>query len=207
MNDLDRALSDITAMRHQMARSLVFRGYGPATLAATGVLALLAAAAQAVFIEHPAEHIIAYLTLWIATATLSVILIGVEMVTRSRRIHSDLAERMILSAVEQFVPAAAAGLLLTVMMMRRAPESLWMLPGLWQIVFSLGVFASCRFLPGPMPVVGGWYLAAGLVCIGFADGQYALSPWAMGVPYGVGQLLVAAVLYHSAGENDDQPWT
>jgi hypothetical protein len=207
MNDLDKALSDITAMRHQMARSVVFRGYGPATLAGTGVLAMLASAAQSQLIAHPADHIIAYLTLWIATATLSVILIGVEMVTRSRRIHSDLAERMILSAVEQFVPAAAAGLLLTAVMLSRAPGTLWMLPGLWQIVFSLGVFASCRFLPGPMHVIGGWYLAAGLACLAFANGENAFSPWAMGVPYGIGQLLVAAVVYHSAGENDDQPWT
>jgi hypothetical protein len=207
MNDLDKALSDITAMRHQMARSVVFRGYGPATLAGTGVLAMLASAAQSRLIAHPADHIIAYLTLWIATATLSVILIGVEMVTRSRRIHSDLAERMILSAVEQFVPAAAAGLLLTAVMLSRAPGTLWMLPGLWQIVFSLGVFASCRFLPGPMHVIGGWYLAAGLACLAFANGENAFSPWAMGVPYGIGQLLVAAVVYHSAGENDDQPWT
>jgi hypothetical protein len=205
MHDLDKALSDITAMRHQMARSVEFRGYGPATLAATGALALLAAAAQALWLEHPADNIIAYLTLWIATASLSVVLIGVEMVTRSRRIHSGLAERMILSAVEQFVPAAAAGLLLTAVMMSRAPESLWMLPGLWQIVFSLGIFASCRFLPGPMPAVGAWYLAAGLICLALANGEHAFSPWAMGVPYGIGQLLVAAVLYHSAGESDERP--
>lgn len=206
MNDLDKALSDITAMRHQMARSVEFRGYGPATLAATGVLALLASAGQALWLERPADNIIAYLALWVATAALSVILIGIEMVTRSRRIHSGLAERMILSAVEQFVPAAAAGLLLTAVMMSRAPESLWMLPGLWQIVFSLGVFASCRFLPGPMHAVGAWYLTAGLACLALANGEHAFSPWAMGVPYGIGQLLVAAVLYHSAGENDDQPW-
>jgi len=29
-----------------------------------------------------------------------------------------------------------------------------MLPGLWQIVFSLGVFSSCRFLPRPMLAAG-----------------------------------------------------
>ena len=69
---------------------------------------------------------------------------------------------MIYAAIEQFIPAGVAGALLTFVLFRFAPESLWMLPGLWQIVFSLGVFASCRSLPRPMFAVGVWYLAAGL---------------------------------------------
>ena len=46
MNELNKALGDISNIRMQVARSTDFRGYGPATLAATGVLALAAATAQ-----------------------------------------------------------------------------------------------------------------------------------------------------------------
>ena len=92
------------------------------------------------------------------------------MVARSRRIHSGLADEMIHAATEQFIPAGVAGALLTVVLFRFAPESLWMLPGLWQIVFSLGVFASCRSLPRPMFAVGVWYLAAGLASLALANG-------------------------------------
>ena len=56
---------------------------------------------------------------------------------------------MIRIAVEQFLPALGAGLLLTFTLQRVAPAQLWMLPGLWQVIFSLGIFASCRFLPEP----------------------------------------------------------
>src|ERR1035441_4933563 len=35
MNDLNRALGDISSIRRQMARSTEFHGYGPATLAGT----------------------------------------------------------------------------------------------------------------------------------------------------------------------------
>ena len=87
--------------------------------------------------------------MWIATAAVSVILIGIEMVARSRRIHSGLADEMIHAATEQFIPAGVAGALLTVVLYRFAPQSLWMLPGLWQIIFSLGVFASCRVAAAP----------------------------------------------------------
>ena len=70
-----------------------------------------------------------------------------------------------------------------------------MLPGLWQIVFSLGFFASCRSLPRPMFAAAVWYLAAGLAVLAFANGTHAFSPCAMAVPFGVGQLFMAVVLY------------
>ena len=68
-------------------------------------------------------------------------------------------------AVEQFLPSAGAGLLITLVLVRFVPWALWMLPGMWQVIFSLGVFSSCRFLPRPMIAAGAWYLLTGLVCI------------------------------------------
>jgi hypothetical protein len=114
--------------------------------------------------------------------------------------HSGLADEMIRMAVEQFLPSAVAGALATVVLVRFAPQAQWMIPGLWQIVFSLGVFSSCRFLPRPMVAAGAWYLVTGLFCISLGDAR-AFSPWAMGIPYGVGQLVVAGILLVSAKED------
>jgi hypothetical protein len=202
MRDLERALADITAMRSQMARGTEFRGYGPVTIAATGLLTLAAAGAQAILLPRPGEDIVAYLTLWVGVAALSAVLIGVEMVARTRRIHSGFADEMLHTAVEQFMPAAVAGALLTVVIARAVPQAVWMLPGLWQIVFSLGVFASCRTLPRGIFAAGVWYLGAGLANLAFAHGDSALSPYAMAIPYGVGQLYIAAVLYRSGAHHE-----
>jgi len=204
MRELDKALAEITAIRSQIARGTEFCGYGPMTVAVTGILAFAAAGVQALWLPDPTANIVAYLALWVATATVSVILIGIEMVARSRRIHRGLADEMIHAATEQFVPAGVAGALLTFVLFRFAPQTLWMLPGLWQIVFSLGFFASCRSLPRPMFAVGVWYLAAGLATLAFAGEAHALSPWAMAVPFGLGQLLTAAILYVSVGADHGQ---
>jgi hypothetical protein len=204
MTDLHKALSDISAIRGQIARGAEFRGYGPATVSATGVLAALAAAAQGYWLKDPASEIAGYFSIWVATAALSLFIISVETITRARRLHSGFARQMVHAAAEQFLPAIVAGLLLTVVLLRYAPQSLWLLPGLWQIVFSLGVFASCRFLPRPMFAVGVWYLSAGLMCLALGNGPWAFSPWAMGVPFGVGQLLVAAVLQLNYRELHDE---
>jgi len=196
--DLNKALADITAIRSQMARGTEFQGYGPVTVAATGVLALIAAGIQMLLLPDPAAHVFSYLALWVTTAAVSIVIIGSEMVARSRRIHSGLADEMIHAATEQFIPAGVAGALLTVVLFRFAPESLWMLPGLWQIVFSLGFFASCRSLPRPMGAVGVGYLAAGLASLAFANGMHAFAPWPMALPFGLGQLLMAGILSRSA---------
>jgi len=202
MEELDRALADITAIRSQLARGTEFRGYGPMTVAATGFLAVIAAGVQALWLPNPASDLLGYVAIWVAAAAISILLIGIEMVARSRRIHSGLADEMIHAATEQFIPAGVAGALLTFVLFRFAPPSLWMLPGLWQIVFSLGLFASCRPLPRPMFAAAVWYLAAGLASLAFANGPHALSPYAMAVPYGVGQLLIAIVLYRNNGETN-----
>jgi hypothetical protein len=203
MTDLHKAIGDISSIRRQMARSTEFRGYGPMTLAATGLSALLAAALQSAWLPDPANHIALYLAIWVSTAIVSAALIGTEMFARTRRIHSGLADEMIHIAVEQFLPSAGAGVLLTFVLIRYVPSAEWMLPGLWQIIYSLGVFSSCRFLPRQMIAPGAWYMLTGLISISLA-GNLALSPWTMGIAFGLGQLLMAAVLLFHASEAGDE---
>ncbi|MEO7205243.1 MAG: hypothetical protein ABI356_10590 [Steroidobacteraceae bacterium] len=195
MTELRQALDDINTIRSQVARGTQFRGYGPVSVASSGVLALAVAAVQIHWAQSSEHDLKPFLLIWIATAAVAVFLSALETVFRVRRVHSGLALEMIQAAVEQFLPCIVVGLLLTVVLIRVAPQDSWMLPGLWAVFFSLGVFASCRFLPRQMFAVGAWYLAAGLASLLIAAGHHALLPWAMGISFGIGQLLVAAVLH------------
>jgi hypothetical protein len=203
MNDLNKALGDISSIRRHVANATEFRGYGPVTLAGTGILAIAAAGAQSLWLPDPVNHVMEYLCIWIVTAALSAGLIGTEMYARTRRIHSGMADEMIRMAVEQFLPSVGVGTLLTLVLARYVPEALWMIPGMWQIIFSLGVFSSCRFLPRAVVAAGGWYLLTGLSSIALADNR-ALSPWVMGIAFGAGQLLVAGILLFTATEAGDE---
>ncbi len=187
------ALSDIQAIRGQIARGTEFRGYGPASIAVTGVLALAVAAFEARRFAAAPIDLAVFLETWATAAAVSIVFTGFETIQRARRVHRGFAQEMIQSAAEQFVPSLAAGFLLAVVLLRFAPRSSWLLPGLWQLMFGLGVFASSRFLPRQIILVGFWYLGTGLCCIAVGPAR-ALSPWAMGIPFGVGQLLVAGVL-------------
>jgi hypothetical protein len=202
MNDLEEALAGIAAIRGQISRSAEFHGYGPMTVAATGIMAVVAGQVQTHLVANPMRDIWTYLAIWTATAAISVTLIGVEMITRSRTLHSGLAMEMIWSAVEQLVPAAVAGILITIVLLQVAPEALWMLPGLWQVLVALGVFACVRFLPRATFVIAVWYLFTGVACLALGRVPHALAPWQMTLPFAIGQLGAASVLQLSQRDDD-----
>lgn len=202
MRDLDKALADIFTIRSQIAAGTAFRGYGPAAVAATGGLALLTALLQFLWLDDPTGRPLAFFSGWAAAALVSGVMIWIEMLARTRRHHSGLADAMIHQAVEQFLPAGVAGALLAVMLPKFAPETLWMLPGLWQVFVSLGVFASVRSLPRTVALAGAWYFVAGFAVLLLASQSHTLSPWTMGLPFVIGQLLMAALLHFASGETD-----
>lgn len=202
MSDLDKALADIGAIRSRIAADTVFRGYGPAALAATGGVALLTALAQALWLADPTGQPLAFVLGWAAAAVLSAGIVRWEMRRRADRDHSGLADAMIHNAARQFLPSAAAGILLTAVLLLQAPESVWMLPGLWQLLVGIGIFASGRTLPRAIGLAGGWYFAAGLAVLMLGSVDHMLSPWTMGLPFLIGQCLMAAILRREYGAED-----
>lgn len=204
MRDINKALSDIGEIRTQIAAGTSFRGYGPATIVATGVVGIATAIAQSIFRIGPDTAPALFVWSWVGAGILSAAMVRIEMQGRSRRHHSGLADAMIAQAIEQFLPAAAACLFIPIFLLRFEPRVLWMMPGIWQLFVSLGIFASVRTLPRNIMMVAGFYFVSAFASLLLADSNHALAPWLMGVPFLAGQMLMAAILYFSAGESDDE---
>jgi hypothetical protein len=198
MRELNKALADILEIRTQIAAGTAFRGYGPTTVAATGVIGILTAALQSVRPDLFASSMTVFILCWIVASIVCAVVMRIEMHGRSRRLHSHLADTMINQAIELFMPAAAASLFMPLFLLRFAPESIWMMPGLWLIFVSLGIFASVRSLSRSMTLAGGWYFVSGFACLLWASTTRTVSPWMMGVPFFVGQILMAGILYFSS---------
>jgi hypothetical protein len=192
---LRQALLDIAEIRSQIARTEQCRALRSASVGFSGVLGLAAAAVQALWVPSPELEIERYLGLWTAVAVVGCAVPASRLALRYYRSQSALVRSVTLLAFEQIAPPLVAGALLTYLLYRTAPDALWLLPGLWSILFSLSVFASHRLFPRPTVVIGIYYLTAGFFCLLFARGESAFSPWAMACTFGVGQLLAAAVLY------------
>ncbi|MBY0589172.1 hypothetical protein K2X85_18510 [bacterium] len=193
--ELRDAMDQIDAIRRQVARTTVFRGYRSVPVAFSGFLAILTAIVQHWILSDPVTLVHAYLALWLLAACASLVAAGVEMTYRSWRNDQPLQRELSLLAAEQFLPSLVAGSMLTTAIVRSAPGQVWMLPGLWSIVFGLGIFASYRLLPAATFWVAAYYMIAGGVALVVGQGPYALSPWLMVLTFGVGQSLAASILY------------
>lgn len=202
--ELRHALAQVSEIREHLARTEVFRGYRSWTVGFSGLVGLTAAIIQAIWLPQPTERLGVYLSLWIGAAAINVAVVGIEIWSRARAAELALTRRTTIFAIEQFVPSLVAGGLLTVVIVERANDSVWMLPGLWAMLFSLGVFASCRLLPRAVSIAGAWYLAGGVLALAWGQGETALSPWIMGINFGVGQLLTAAILHVTLERSKDQ---
>ncbi|MCE9527726.1 MAG: hypothetical protein K8R36_16920 [Planctomycetales bacterium] len=193
--DLQSALSQISDIRHHAHRGGVFRGYRALTTAFSGVVALAAARTQEVLLPHPERSLELYLYIWLSAGLVCIVAAGVAIFDRCRRSGSAVQRDLAVHAVEQLVPSLVAGGLLTFVLVRFDIEMTVLLPGLWAIFLSLGVFSSRRLLPRATAIVGGYYLLAGLLILAEFPGVEAFSPWVMGITFGLGQLLAAAVLW------------
>ena len=153
----------------------------------------------------PADDLKAYLTLWLVVAGAAFLLVAVGLWRRVRVTGSPMARQSALLSAELFLPSIAVGALLTLGIYRGAPDVAWMLPGLWSFVFSLGVFASHRQLPKQALWVGVYFALCGFGCLLWGQGANAFSPWQMGVSFGGGMLLSAAILFLTLERNDATP--
>jgi hypothetical protein len=187
---LDDALIQIADIRQRMARAGTFRGYPSVPTAVSGGLALVAAAVQARWIPSPRHDIDLYVELWGTVAIVSMVICGLAMLLRLYRLGSAVQRSLSVSAIQQIVPSLIAGAMMSSVILYVHPE---VLPGMWMMFFGLGLFASRPLLPRLIGWMGGYYLLAGMLALsGRLD---PLSPWTMGLTFGIGQLAVDAMLY------------
>jgi hypothetical protein len=191
--ELRDAIDQITTIRTQLAATERLRSLRAVPVALSGAMAFAAALVQQQLLTDPAHDLARYLMLWIGTALLSGIAGAATVVRAAQRSESALGLANARHASLQFAPSLVAGAIVTAFIALRMPEHLWLLPGLWQILFGLGNLAAQLLLPAPARLVGALFLASGALCLWL--GEAALDPWAMGLPFTVGQLSLAAILW------------
>lgn len=202
--ELREALLQIDDIRDRIARAGRFRGWKSPFVAGTGLVGVAIAGVQAACLPQATARPLDWLRLWTVTAAACIAAAVWHLWRGTRAERGTVPAGAARRAAARFAPCVALGGLLTLLLACTAPDVLWMLPGLWAFLFALGVFASADLLPRPILLVAGWYVAAGALCLVFARGDAACSPWAMGATFGGGQILCAAVLYFAL-ERPDGP--
>ena len=155
------------------------RGYRALPVSLTAGAALLAALLQPSALgASPAPG--AFLAYWILVAGLALTVAGGFIGYRYLFRETDAERRKTLRVVGQFIPCLAGGALATFLLASIGENAIRLLPGLWAILFSLGVFASRPYLPRAIGWAGLFYLLAGARLLSQAGSPSAFSPWGIG---------------------------
>lgn len=185
--EIQKALDQISEIHGHLAKTDVYRGYRAVPVALSGVLGLLAAALQGSLVGNELPQ--TFVLYWMGVALVASATAGGGIVYGYMREESQLARRRTRTAVGQLFPCLVAGFVVAVLMARPGSDSISFLPGLWAVLFSLGIFASRPYLPRMIGWVALYYLAAGTVLLAMAGDPTNLSSWGSGLTVGLGRTM------------------
>jgi len=193
MQDLDKALAHLEDIHAHVLRTEYYQGFSSVSIALTGLSGLLAALLQTLYLPVSATMFVLF---WAVIASLNVVAISLQLGFEYLHSHTPFERRKTHAVLVQFLPTLLAGLLLTVFALQwQEAVLLHAMPGLWALLFALGVFACRPFFPTRMFLLGGYYLIAAVCLLSLAPTGHSLNPWAMGLVFGSGQLFAAWVIY------------
>lgn len=197
--EYDRALSQISDIHDHLASVEVYRGFRALPVALSGVSALAAAALQNYFIESSRPG--GFILYWSVVAILNVVMTTALTAQAYFFRESQTERRRTRRVVSQFLPCIGAGVLLTVLLPGVNGTNAALLPGIWAVVFGLGIFSIRPYLPRATGWAGLFYLFGGAELFVLASSAQSFSPWGIGTVFGVGQLIIALILYWNIERN------
>ena len=191
--EVSRALADLEEVRARLAGVQRFRGLSGGAAVASGLAAIGAGLIQAAGAPHPVSQtdITRYVAIWSACLACSLVVnYGAILIWLAR--NWSMRTRVQIKTVGMTIlPAIAAGGLFTAALVSRGEIGL--LPGVWCLCYALGLIASRAMAPPGIGWVAALFAASGTALL-FAPGGNALVWWVMPATFGVGQLIVGALV-------------
>jgi hypothetical protein len=191
--EIDKALEQLEEIHNHVHRSELYRGYRSLWIAVIGLLAIFAAYLQPRFVGP--NQPLSFVYFWVSAALLCFLLPMIQVLIHYFGSETALERKKTRLAVGQFFPCLFAGAFLTFAICNASQASIVFLPGLWSILFGMGVYASKPYLPGAIHWMAALFFLGGMVLLALVPSGDSLSPWGMGLTFGLGLIAGAGILY------------
>ncbi len=211
---LRQALSDIAEIRAKLDRAESYRGFRSVAIGLSSLFVMVGALVQdgafnPGWLEWRLKAPHGYLRIWLVVALASLVVTATEMLIRGwisgKRSTWRMHGKLMLLICPSFV---AAAVLTAVICINRdvssvSTDEFWLLPGLWSIVYGLGLVSCCLHLHRSTFLAANYYLVAGTLYFYLNWTARELAPWHMVAIFGVGQLLLGGLLYWNVERNSN----
>ncbi|HTJ28566.1 MAG TPA: hypothetical protein VMA36_20600 [Candidatus Limnocylindria bacterium] len=191
--DVTRALADLDEVRSRIASVQRVRGLSGAAALASGIGALGSGLVQLAVVPHPsgAEDGARYVAIWIACLAFALAINYGAIAVWLIRHWSARSQAELRTVGMTILPAIVAGGAFTAALLSRGEIGL--LPGIWCTCYALGLLASRSMAPRGFVPVALAFAATGIALL-FAPATNALAWWVMPMTFGLGQLVIAALI-------------
>ena len=190
--NVDKAVDQISEIHRHLVKSEVFYGYKPKPVFGVGIVAYILAAVQAWLIIPANSHI--FLLQWMIVCMAVLIFIGGNIVYNYSISATNYQLNQMSRVFIQFVPSLVAGFIITGVFFVLDNPAIAFLPGIWAILFGLGIFSMRPYLPRMTGWIALFYLFAGGVMLYLVRYSLSFNPWGMGITFGTGHILAAVIL-------------
>ena len=163
-----RAMDNLQFIRETMAAAATFTAVSGWGTVCIGVTAFVATALSAM-----TDSVTRWVFIWLCEAALSVAISIYAMVRKARAAGVPLWSEPARKIVFSFAPPLAVGALLTLVCYERGLFAL--LPGIWMLLYGVGVMAAGTFSVRIVPVMGISFMLVGAFTL------FAPLPWARGL--------------------------
>ena len=207
---LREALNDIAEIRAQIERTESSRGLRSLAVSFSSLLVFSGAIAGQLILADPGS-VLGFVAVWATVAVASLIGALAEMWLRASRSTSRTARGFVWQAHRamaiQLLPSFVVGAVLTAVFVTR-PGMSWILPGMWGLIYGLGLWSCRQHLPQVANWVAVYYVVVGALCLAYSnamtDLNSGLANWQMVAIFGVGQLLLGFLIYWKLERSDEK---
>jgi hypothetical protein len=169
-----RAMDNLAFIRNTMEAAGAFTAVSGWGMVAIGALSIIVA-----FVAAQQRTATGELSIWLALAVFSPLLMIWAMVRKARAANMPLLSGPGRKFVLSFSPPMAVGALLTLVLFRAGLMEA--IPGVWLLLYGTAVVAGGAFSVKIVPVMGLCFMAAGVIAL-FAPVAWA--PWILGAAFG-----------------------
>jgi hypothetical protein len=195
MSQLSEALSSLSEIHSHLAKGEVYQAITAKPVALSGCAGCLAAALQARFVVDSDPG--TFIWYWLVAALLCGMLGSSGAIYAYCFENEPLLRRRTRIVAGQFAPCVMVGVFVPLALLPFATQCIGMLPGLWSVFYGLGIFSTRPYLPRATGWIGLYYLVVGVLLVNLLSPVSIPSGWALGLPFLVGQLGLALVLYRN----------
>lgn len=208
--NLHQALSDISEIKAQLERTQSHRGFRSLATVLSGFVAVgTSTILNRCTGSFRADH---FVEVWIVVALIAIMLAVSEMLIRTKLSSSNLHWTMHKNLGQQFAPALLVGGVITWYLcgqrlpffyslndpnlpLHWAADLKHLLPGVWGMLYGLGIVACVQHLPAAARWIALWFIVGGVICLVLDQHSTFRLNQQMAILFGGGQVLLGAVLF------------